>query len=56
MEYQLDFLNQDGPGEVISFSMVIIADELIDAWEVGNRLARRFGCRFEGANPAEQPE
>lgn len=54
MEYQLDFLNQDGLGEDIPFSMVIIADEFMDAWEIGNRLARRLASRFEGCNPVVQ--
>jgi len=48
MEFQLDFLNQDGLGEDIPFSIVIIADAYMDAWEIGNRLARRLACRFEG--------
>lgn len=56
MEFQLDFLNQDGLGEDIPFSMVIIANEYYDAWAVGNRLARRLACRFEGCTHLVGPE
>lgn len=48
MEFQLNFLNIDGLGEDIPFSMLIIADDFYDAWELGNRLAQRLNCRFDG--------
>lgn len=56
MEYQLDFVNQDGLGDDIPFSMVIIAYDYNDAWEIGNRLARRLACRFDGCAQLVGPD